>query len=380
MSAPAPRILLTGLGLVAAPALHDALDGKLAAPPERAPEITGFETPEGAPAFGFEAPEFKLEAHLPHIKSFVDRTSAFALAAAKLALADAGLLEREARPAGLELGCAYGTALGCLEAMEIFWKKVKANPKFAAPLPFTHGYANSPSSLLCIEFGLKGAAATFSGEPLAGVEALLFARDQLRRGSASCVLVCASESLTRAAHAHAWAEKLLSPSGALRPWQGYDGAVPGEGGACLVLETEASAAARGAQAHAELAAVQLAGGGGLAAAARPALEKLGPQAGPALLVTSAPGPRDAEEKSFWTAALPAGTAVAPKCFAGELLSAAPLAGAFLAARALQAQRPAGSLPGAWNLGANAAHEPPAVAFIDALDAGGPSAVFALKAV
>lgn len=221
-------------------------------PPDPPPEITAFETPEGAPAWGFEIPEFSVEKELPHIKTYMDRTSALALVAAKLALADAGLLEREKRPAG-EIGCAHGTALGCLDAMTIFWNKVKtSNPKFAQPLPFTHGYANSPSSLLCIEYGLRGPAATFSGERLAGVEALLFAYDQIAAGAGEIILAGASESLSAAAYHHLLASGQLSRSGT---WD--DGIVPGEGAAMVVLESAASAQRRGAKVLAEVTAVDL---------------------------------------------------------------------------------------------------------------------------
>jgi hypothetical protein len=195
--------------------------------------------------------DFSLQNELPHIKSFIDRTSAFALVAGQRALQHAGLLERDKRPMGVggtEIGCAYGSTLGCLEAMGIFWNKVKAtNPKFAPPLPFTHGYANSPSSLLCIEFGLHGVAATFTGERLAGMEAILFAYDQIASGTADIILAGASESLTPAAHNHLFATRQLSERG---DWT--DGIIPGEGGAMLVLESETSAQQRGARVLAEL--------------------------------------------------------------------------------------------------------------------------------
>src|SRR5206468_5991933 len=140
-----------------------------------------------------EVHDFSLEKELPNIKSFVDRTSALALGATKAALADAGLLNPEQRPVKTEIGCAYGSMLGCLEAMSIFWNKVKtSNPKFAQPLPFTQGYANSPSSLMCIEFGLRGPAATFSGTRLSGIEALLFAFDQIVAGAGEIIVAGAS--------------------------------------------------------------------------------------------------------------------------------------------------------------------------------------------
>jgi 3-oxoacyl-(acyl-carrier-protein) synthase len=216
-------------------------------------EITGFELPDGAPTWGFEVLDLNTESELPNIKSFIDRTSALALVAGKRALAEAGLLETAKRPEGLSIGCAYGTMMGCLEAMGIFWSKVKTgNPKFAQPLPFTQGYANSPSSLLCIEFGLHGPSATFSGERLAGAEALQFACDQIASGAGDAVLVCASESLTQAAWNHFQNGSLLSARGDFS-----DGTVLGEGGVALLLEFEESALARRAPILGTLAWLQI---------------------------------------------------------------------------------------------------------------------------
>jgi len=246
------RVVITGMGLVAPSSLGAALAGRIRCPPRPPPEITAFEVPADAPTWGFEVLDFSIEKDLPQIKSFVDRTSALALLAGRLALADAGLLERDQRP-GQEIGCAYGTMLGCLEAMGIFWNKIKtSNPKFAQPLPFTHGYANSPSSLLCIEYALRGPAATFSGERLAGLEALLFAFDQIRAGAGEIILAGASESLTPAAYNHLLATGQLSRSG---NWD--DGVVPGEGAALLVLESLELAQRRKARIYAEVVAVEL---------------------------------------------------------------------------------------------------------------------------
>ncbi len=306
--------------------MRDVLSGQLSAPPQPPPEITAFETAAGVPAWGFEAVEFSIQTELPHVKSFVDRTSAFALAAGKRALADASLLEKTQRPQGVEIGCAYGSTLGCLEAMGIFWNKVKAtNPKFAPPLPFTHGYANSPSSLLCIDFSLRGAAATFTGEKLAGLEALLFAFDQIAAGSAEIILVCASDSLTPAAHNHLFATEQLGVSG---DWR--DGLIPGEGAAALVLESEASAARRGAKILAEIEGINF--------------FPLDPKSSVAPM-RIATGTRETAVFSSvpnvhlyggWIQHLhkPDMPAVAPKYFTGDMLSVSPLLSVVLAAQTL----------------------------------------------
>lgn len=238
--------------MVVPPSLEAALAGQISAPPQPPPEISAFEVPEGAPEWGFEIPEFSIEKELPNFKSFVDRNSALALVAAKVALLDSGLpAEREPAAGPSEIGCSYGSMFGCLEAMGIFWNKVKtSNPKFAQPLPFTHGYANSPSSLLCIQYGLRGPAATFSGERLAGIEALLFAHDQIASGSAGVMLAGASEHLSQAAYLHLLSSGQLSQTG---KWD--DGIIPGEGAVMLVLESEDSAHRRNARIYAEIEGV-----------------------------------------------------------------------------------------------------------------------------
>ena len=286
--------------------------------------------PEGAPAWGFEVPEFSLEKELPNIKSFVDRTSALALGATKTALSDAGLLGAEQRPAGVEIGCAYGTMFGCLEAMSIFWNKVKtSNPKFAQPLPFTHGYANSPSSLMCIEFGLRGPAATFSGTRLSGVEALLFAVDQIAAGSGDIIVAGASESLTQAAFNHLLANNELSRTG---KWD--DGIVPGEGAAMLVIESDESAHKRGAKIYAEIEGVNFFP---LDPKAVAAPIQIATAKRETLVFVSTPivHPRGGWQFPLW-ADMPA---VATKYFTGDMLSVSPLTGAALAAGTLGGRYP-----------------------------------------
>lgn len=379
----APQAVVTGVGWLAAEPFAQAMDGGPIVAPEETPEITGFETPEGAPAFGFELIDFQIEDYLPNLKTYVDRTSALALAAAKLALIDAGLLVRDDEserghpgrtpcgtdvvtdtkrqtgtsaphrqtgtsappsgagwkpavlPAGVEIGCSYATTFGCLEAMGIFWKKVKrSNPKFAPPLPFTHGYANSPSSLVCIEYGLKGSAATFSGQETSGIEALLFAVDQIATGAAQIVLVCASESLTQPVHAHLHAEKRLSASGRQGLWAPVnDGVVPGEGAACWIVENAASAKARGRKPLAQLAAVGLASGkNGL----NNAIAQLGDIDGRTLIYATTPDARSVDEAESTALKAQAfanrASVVAPKLLSGELFSVSPLLAGILAMR------------------------------------------------
>jgi 3-oxoacyl-(acyl-carrier-protein) synthase len=214
------RAVLTGSGAVfpRGPSELEPLDGNGQPGP----------APEGHPVTGFN-----LKDYVPTVTSYVDRCSALAMAASKLALEDAGVLEREARER--PWGLVYASHWGCLDSMELFFAKVAKNPKFAPPLVFSHSYANSPSSLVCIEFGLNGVGATFSEGATGAITALGWARDRLERTAGrevGGVLVCASDSLSKARRRHGAA----------------DGGILGEAGAAVTIETEDAADARGAPA------------------------------------------------------------------------------------------------------------------------------------
>lgn len=358
--------MISGASWIAPEPLGLALSGALKAAPAPTPEITAFETAAGTPAFGFEVLDFSIQKELPNVISFVDRTSAFALAAAKRALDHAGLLDAKARPANAEIGCAYGSTLGCLEAMGVFWNKVKAgNPKFAAPLAFTQGYANSPASLMAIEFKLRGASAVFAGERLAGMEALLFAFDQIVSGSAEIMLAGASDSLTAAAHGHLFASGQLCEKG---DWSG--GVVPGEGAAMLVLESAASARSRGRKALAELEGVNF-----FPLDPRSTVAPMRVATGTRETVVFSSTPNQ-HVFGGWIQHLhkPDMPAVAPKYFSGDMLSAAPLLSVALAARQLSGERivafdGAAGLP-LLNAGAATAIGKPRYAVATGFDAGG----------
>jgi len=157
-------------------------------------EIVGFDVSDLAVQVAGEVQDFDLTDYLKSVKSYVDRASAFGLAAAALALRDAGWEPSDADPIGLVLG----TEWGCLESMELFAEKItKADPKFAQPLLFTQGYANAPNSLISIEFGLRGTNACFSCGRTSGAAAIAYAFDQIRHGRADRVLAGGVDVLSR---------------------------------------------------------------------------------------------------------------------------------------------------------------------------------------
>lgn len=247
------RAVITGAGVVSAAGEEPAA---LAAALERgAPlvsEITAFETAPGEPTRAAEIAEFDLARHVPSVKSYIDRTSALALAAAKLALEDASLADDTAR--GCEVGLAFGTQWGCLDSMELFYAKLAGgNPRFAPPLPFSHSYANSPASVLAIELGLRGHHIVYSTGRSSGAWALLGGADAVELGEAEAVACVAADSLSRAAFRHYHSRGELLPDAIASAAEDARGRfLLGEGAGALLLEEGAAASARGARALARL--------------------------------------------------------------------------------------------------------------------------------
>ena len=177
-----------------------------------------------------EVRDFNLDAILPSSKTYLDRASAFALAAGQLALADAGLLGQCAR---WRSGVVLGTEYGCLGTMQLFTSALQQKgARLANPLLFSHMYVNTPASLAAIEFGLGGHHGAFTGHD-AGAQALDSALEALQLGRAEVILAIGVEAISEPLARALYAE------GALH------GEALGEGACALVLETQSSATARG---------------------------------------------------------------------------------------------------------------------------------------
>lgn len=178
-----------------------------------------------------EVRELHLEAILPSIKTYLDRAAEFTLAAAQLALTDAGLAPEDWSrwQAGVVLGSEYG----CLGTMQTYTAALQAKgPRLANPLLFSHMYVNTPTSLVAIEFGLGGHHGTFTG-PDAGRQALEGACEALQLGRAELILAIGVEAISEPLY------RALAAEGTLG-----DDAI-GEGACALVLETADHAARRG---------------------------------------------------------------------------------------------------------------------------------------
>lgn len=204
---------------------------------------------------------FRIEDYLASSKTYLDRCSAFTLAACALALKesehddDGSSFDSSGSKAlpsaggdALDTGICLGTAFGCLQTMEDFLGKVlEKGAKFANSLLFSHSYSNSPTSLAAIEFNLSGYHSTVTAGEDSGAAALVQAIDALRLGYADRMLAGGVDALS-APLLRVWSEL-------------YGQRMPGEGAAFFVLETYASLVSRGLQPEA-FAQVQTEGVGG----------------------------------------------------------------------------------------------------------------------
>ena len=243
-------------------------------------EVTGFDVEDCRCKLAAEIVDFDVRQFLASEKGYLDRNSALAFAAARLALDDARLtVSPEMAP---QVGLSLGTAFGNMETARAFYQRIlEKGPKLAPPFIFPHTYNNTTASLLAIEHGIKGPHANFSSGAAAGAEALAYAILNLRMNRAQVMLAGGAETHSQPAFkALDDAHKLATT---LEPVP--DGFVLGEGACLLVLETEAHARQRGAQVRARVAGVGVAGEprGAISAA----LQDAGLSAGDIAVVASA---------------------------------------------------------------------------------------------
>jgi len=208
-------------------------------------EITTFDT-EGTPAaIAGEISDFDLEAHINSVKTYLDRCSAFALAASAMALGDSRWI---GNMPGADIGLCLGSAWGCQDTIQLYTRKLmESDPKFAPPLVFTHGYPNAPNSIVSIEFGLRGHNVCYAGGETAGAAAIERALEIVRRDPSQRLLAGGVEALSEVRVRMAQHEKRIT-SDLCRPFDsGADGLLPGEGAGMLAVESREAALAREAE-------------------------------------------------------------------------------------------------------------------------------------
>jgi 3-oxoacyl-[acyl-carrier-protein] synthase II len=177
------------------------------------------------------------------------RADRLALAAAREALADAGVEPPLRATAALIVGAVGG---GMLEAEAWYWARRRAGAH-DRPAPLRSMLPSSHADVLGARLGLGGPRETLVTACSSGAAALAVAADLVADGVVPLALAGGVDALTRICFMGFNALRLLDP----RPCRPFDrerrGMSIGEGAAFVVLETAEQARARGAIVYAELA-------------------------------------------------------------------------------------------------------------------------------
>jgi act minimal PKS ketosynthase (KS/KS alpha) len=194
----------------------------------------------------------------------MDRSAQFAVVATREALADSGLDADAIDPA--RTGTAIATAVGCTTSLEREYvvvsdsgSKWEIDHEYVVPELYRHFVPSSVAAEVAWAAGAQGPAAIVSTGCTSGLDALGYAVDLIREGSADMVISGGTEApiapITAACFdaIHATTPRNDDPEHACRPFdRTRNGLVLGEGAAILILEELESARRRGARVYAEI--------------------------------------------------------------------------------------------------------------------------------
>jgi len=232
------RVAVTGLGVVSCCGIgKDAFFAGLNGPaPEGEHRVRGFDS-----SLWFDAKEVRR----------VDLFAQYAVAAAEMALADAGPVDVDPALAGIQIG----TGVGGLSTMETqIGVLLEKGPRRVSPFLVPMMMANAGAATVSMRLGWRGPCETIATACASGTHSILAGHRLIATGRCDAVLAGGAEAaMTPVALAAFGNMTALSTSGRSRPFDvRRDGFVIAEGGAVLVLEELERARARGARIYAEL--------------------------------------------------------------------------------------------------------------------------------
>lgn len=254
------RVVITGLGAITPLGLNvaDFWEG-LKAGRSGVGLITRFDTSNFDTKIGAEVKGFTPSDFLDRKEARrMDRYTQFAMAAAKMAAADAKLegaaLESE------RCGVYFGSGIGGMETFsEELGVLLQKGPKRVSPFMIPMMISNMAAGMIAIQFNLQGPNMTTVTACSSANNAIGEAFHAIRYGRADLMFTGGSEAsfvpiaVAGFGNMQALSTRNDEPEKASRPWdKGRDGFVMGEGGGVIILESLAHALARGAKIYAEI--------------------------------------------------------------------------------------------------------------------------------
>jgi 3-oxoacyl-[acyl-carrier-protein] synthase II len=254
------RVVVTGIGLVTPVGVgtlepwNALLGGESGVGPITRFDTTGFRVRIAGEVKGWDATRWVEKKRIKEM----DRFTEFALGAAALAVADAGLELAEAeRP---RAGCIVGVGLGGLPALERTKETLTARgPEKVSPYTIPAIISNLAAGQVTIAHHLEGPSFCTTSACSSGAHAIGEAAQWIRLGKTDVMIAGGTEATVSPVGIagfeamFALSKRNDDPQRASRPFdRGRDGFVCGEGAAILVLESLSRAAARGARIYAEI--------------------------------------------------------------------------------------------------------------------------------
>ena len=255
----AVRVVVTGLGAVT-PIGQNVSEFWSAAVAGRSgvARVTHFEVANFRSQLAGEVKDFRPEQWCDKkAADRMDRFTQFAVAAAAMAIRDAGLSAGGFDP--LRTGVIIGSGIGGSQTIEDGYRLLQARgPGALSPFFLSRLLINMAACMVSIEHGLKGPLSAPSVACSTGANAIGDAYRTIQSGTADLMVAGSSEAcVTPLAYGGFCAARAMTrnpdPAQASRPFdRRRDGFVMGEGAGVVVLERREHALARGARVYAEL--------------------------------------------------------------------------------------------------------------------------------
>ena len=257
------RIVITGMGALTSIGIgidkmwESALSGKSGVGEVSLFDASNYETKIAAEVKNFDPKDFML----PEVFRKTDRFAQMGVAAARMAVEDAGLnafIEKEHDRIPVIIGSGLG---GSLFHEEQIFKLIEGNdPRRVLSSSVPRIAPNAVSAYIAMQFKLKGPNLTISTACSSGGNAISTAAQLIELGAADVVLAGGVECpITPFTYAAYQSLRVLSKGNGQighntpRPFdKNRDGFVLGEGAGMLILETYENAVARKAKIYAEL--------------------------------------------------------------------------------------------------------------------------------
>lgn len=209
---------------------------------------------------GGEIKDFQPEVYMPSAEARrMDKFAQYAVAAARMAVNDAGLTVDSSNT--FRVGVVLGTGIGGIETMvEQIATLTERGPRRVSPYTIPMMIANMAAGQVSMVLGTRGPCSTITTACASAGNAIGDALRLIQRGEADVVITGGTEapfcriSMAGFAAAHTLSTRNDEPTRASRPFDaGRDGFVMSEGAAMLVIESEEHARARDARSYGQVA-------------------------------------------------------------------------------------------------------------------------------